>query len=376
MAKAARVLVIMNSGIRKHGSFEDYMVQFAREARRRGWDLGFIFPAVGAPNVIDQLQSEGSTSFVVDAPWKSKKGAAELARLIREFKPTLVNFHFCGPVALWRTFLFCRFRSIPTVFHYHGEILPLTRLRWRNRHFSTLRLMSAFWTRIITVSQANERFLRALHVAKPIDVVYNGIDLPRFLEQSADTEESAPAKIEGGPLQCLYMGSLIERKRVDVLLRAFAIVRQSFPNARLVIVGEGRLQGDLKILATELKLDDAVQFTGLLIEYPFDRLRQSDIFVSASESESFGLVLAEAMSFQLPVVACRVGGIPEVVADGVTGILVEPNDPEALAGALLTLLEDRSLRLDMGKAAVQRVAARFRLDETVKATFAIFESLA
>src|SRR5665213_876915 len=355
MEKSKKLLVIMNSGIRKHGSFEDYMVQFALEARSRGWDLGFVFPAVGVPDVIDQLTRENAKTFVTEVPWNSKESSASLIRLIREFKPDVVDFHFCEAIAQLKVFLFCRLKSIPVIFHYHGEIRPIHTLRWKNSHLSKLRLGSRLWTRIITVSKANERFLRALNISVPIDVVYNGIDVPRFLDQSAKLGELLSPKQEGSPIQCLYMGSLIERKRVDILIRAFAIVKQACANARLTIVGEGKLESVVKDLSTELQLNDTVQFTGLLVDYPFDKLKQSDIFVSASESESFGLVFAEAMAFELPVVGCNVGGIPEVVADGETGILVEPNNPKALEDALLTIFQNHALRMQMGAAAVTRV---------------------
>jgi glycosyltransferase involved in cell wall biosynthesis len=133
------------------------------------------------------------------------------------------------------------------------------------------------------------------------------------------------------------------------------------------------MEDSYKNLATELQLNDVAHFTGLMIQYPFELLKRSDIFVSASESESFGLVFAEAMSFGLPVVACRVGGIPEVVVDGKTGLLVEANDPKAFATALLTLLEDPPLRARMGEAGLQQVKSAFRLDETIDATFRAFD---
>jgi hypothetical protein len=183
------------------------------------------------------------------------------------------------------------------------------------------------------------------------------------------------ARGDGDTLNCLYIGSMIDRKRVDVLLRAFAIVKNKCSAARLALVGGGPLDGELRRLATELQLDDAVRFTGLVIQYPFDELKRSDIFVSASESESFGLVFAEAMSFGLPIVACRVGGIPEVIEDGKTGLLVEANDPDSLARALLTLLEDRQLRVQMGEAGLERVKNVFQLQTTIDATFKSFERL-
>jgi glycosyltransferase involved in cell wall biosynthesis len=372
MAKHLKMLTVMNSRIKKQGSFEDYIVAFAHKAKELGWTLGFAFPGVGAPDVIERIEREHASIHVANAPWSSRQGTLELIKLIREFKPDIVNFHFCDTLNFLPVFMFCRAAGISVAYHYHGEIRPLSTLRWRNTQLSAMRLLSLFWTRVITVSNANKRFLQALNVATPIDVVYNGIDVAGFLQCSAELDALPSAKKSSDTVNCLYLGSLIDRKKVDVLLRAFAIVKDKYPRARLTLVGGGSMEGSYKKLATELQLDDVAHFTGLVIQYPFELLKRSDIFVSASESESFGLVFAEAMSFGLPVVACRVGGIPEVVADGKTGLLVEANDPKAFAEALLALLEDSQLRARMGEAGLQQVKGAFQLDETIDATFQAF----
>ncbi len=369
------MLAVINSRVQKLGSFEDYIVEFARKAKALDWNLGLVFPAIEAVDFIERVEREQVEIHVVAVSWTSRQGIFQLVRLIHRFKPDIINFHFCGTMHYFPVFLFCRLTGVAVAFHYHGEIRPLETLRWKNIHLSALRALSLCWSRIITVSDANKRFLQALKISTPIDVVYNGIDLNRFLRSSAEGEDRISAKGDGDALNCLYIGSLIHRKRVDVLLRAFARVKQSCPTARLTVVGGGPLEETLKALATELQLDDVVRFTGLLIGYPFDELKRSDIFVSASESESFGLVFAEAMSFGLPIVACRVGGIPEVVADGETGLLVEAGAPDALATALLTLLEDPQLRIHMGEAGLERVKRRFQLQETIDGTYAAFERL-
>lgn len=372
MTKQLRMLAIMDTGIKKQGSFEDYIVSFARKAREQGWGLGFVFPGVGAADVLSRIEKEQASVLLTNATWSSRQGIFELIRFIREFKPNIVNFHFCATLSFLPIFLFCRASGISVVYHYHGEIRPLHTLRWRNTHLSELRLLSLFWNRVIAVSKANKVFLQALHITTPIDVVYNGIDVAGFLQRSADMDQVASAKKDSETVNCLYLGSIIDRKRVDILLRAFAIVRDKSPAARLVVVGGGALESSSKKLATELQLDSVVHFTGLMVQYPFELLKRSNILVSASESESFGLVFAEAMSFGLPVVACKVGGIPEVVADGETGLLVEANDPEALASALLILLENSDLRTQMGNAGLERVKNAFQLEDTIDATFQSF----
>jgi glycosyltransferase involved in cell wall biosynthesis len=357
------------------GSWEDYIVEYARRAKALGWTLGIVFPAIEAVDLIERLEPEQAKINVTAAAWTSRRGMLELMRLIHRFKPDIVNFHFCNTLHYFPIFLYCRLTGVALAFHYHGEIRPIKTLHWRNTHFSALRLLSVCWTRAITVSKANKRFLQALNISTPIDVIYNGIDVDRFLQFSAEVETLTVAKGVCHTLNCLYMGSMIPRKRVDVLLRGFAMVRGRCSAARLILVGGGPLEGVLKALAAELQLEDVVRFAGLTVRYPFVELKRSDIFVSASQSESFGLVFAEAMSFGLPIVACRVGGIPEVVEDGKTGLLVEADDPVALAEALVTLLDDRQLRIEMGQAGLQRVNTAFRLQSTIDATYDVFDRL-
>jgi glycosyltransferase involved in cell wall biosynthesis len=174
-------------------------------------------------------------------------------------------------------------------------------------------------------------------------------------------------------LNLIYIGSLTPRKQVDVLLQAFARVLERRPNARLTIVGGGPQDGRLRQLAASLGIAGAVTFTGLLAEYPFQLLAASDIFVSASEAESFGLVFVEAMCMGLPVVACTVGGIPEVVAHGETGVLVPSGDPEAFAAAIESLAADSELRVRMGQAGVLRARRCFDLPDKIDSLVTFFD---
>jgi glycosyltransferase involved in cell wall biosynthesis len=368
MKPGVKLLAVINSPILKQGSFEDYLVAYAAEGKRLGWKLGFVFPAVGKEGFEEALNQHGAEVFVTGL-WGTDEGKEALKQQIGAFQPDLVNFHFCDSRKFIGAFLYCRRKGLRVIDHYHGEIRPLSTVGWRSRQISELRLLSWLFYMIVTVSEANATFLRALHVAGPVKVVYNGIDVAAFVAQSG---ERRTATDPNAPLTCLYVGSLIRRKRVDILLRAFAEVKAKSPRARLVIVGGGPLETELKALATELGVNDAVQFTGLLKEFPLELFRSADLFVSASESESFGLVFGEAMAFRLPVVACRVGGIPEVVEDGVTGRLVPANDPAAMSKALLELLQDNQVRLRMGEAAAKRVTDKFQLADTVSRTFEVF----
>jgi glycosyltransferase involved in cell wall biosynthesis len=160
------------------------------------------------------------------------------------------------------------------------------------------------------------------------------------------------------------VGSLTPKKSHETLLRAARVARQRLPGLRVAVVGQGPLAGVLRRTAAELAIDDAVAFVG----YREDAARVAsafDVFVLSSRHEGLPVALLEAMAAGRPVVATRVGGVPEVVRHGGEGILVPPGDPDALAAAMVTVLADANLRARLGEAARRR-AADFDIRRTVR----------
>jgi phosphatidylinositol alpha-1,6-mannosyltransferase len=160
-----------------------------------------------------------------------------------------------------------------------------------------------------------------------------------------------------GKLVWLAVNFLHPRKRLDLYLRAFAEFNQACPESVALIVGAGPENDALRAFARESELEHAVRFTGFV---PDDELPAyygaSDLYVHTGKNESFGLSVLEASAAGLPIIAVNEGGPREIVADGVTGMLVEPT-PAALAAAARTLAQDAALRARMGAAGKTRVAA-------------------
>jgi glycosyltransferase involved in cell wall biosynthesis len=153
----------------------------------------------------------------------------------------------------------------------------------------------------------------------------------------------------------LFVGRLIPLKGIIYLIRAFSAVREGFPDAMLVIVGEGEQRPDLEALAAGLGLGTSVIFAGGQPHEDVIRLmRGADLFVLPSLIESFGIVLLEAMSCGLPIVASNVMGIPSIVTDAVNGFLVPPGDETALGTRIAELLADPQRRAVMAAANVLR----------------------
>jgi glycosyltransferase involved in cell wall biosynthesis len=148
-------------------------------------------------------------------------------------------------------------------------------------------------------------------------------------------------------------------------LRALPAVVRKFPDARLILVGRGPELERLEAIVQELGLAASVVFLGYRGDIP-NVIAALDIVMLASLEEGFGLAMVEAMAFEKPILATRVGGVPEVVADGVTGLLVPPADSGALSDALVTLLGDPVLRASLGEAGRRRAEEKFTIARLAK----------
>ncbi len=170
------------------------------------------------------------------------------------------------------------------------------------------------------------------------------------------------------------VGTLREQKRFDVLVRASAILAERVPGTRVLIAGEGDERPLLERLVAELALGEVVTLLGARSDVP-DVLAAADVAASSSDYEGSPLALMECMEAGLPVVATRVGGVPDLIEPGIHGLLVERRDPAALAGALAELLEDPQRRARMGAAARDRRRAEFDLGLMVRRVEDLYEEL-
>ncbi len=194
-----------------------------------------------------------------------------------------------------------------------------------------------------------------------VQTICNGIDTALF-----DYVGPRP----GGPI--VTVTRLSPEKDVATLIRATQLAVREQPGMQVEIAGDGTCMLSLKQLTQELGLDDNVYFLGQVSDVP-RLLERASLFVLSSISEGISLTLLEAMARGLPVVATRVGGTPEVVVDGVTGILVPPRDPQALANAMLRLSRDADTARRMGLTGRQRVERHFDVRRAVAAYEALYE---
>jgi glycosyltransferase involved in cell wall biosynthesis len=166
-----------------------------------------------------------------------------------------------------------------------------------------------------------------------------------------------PGQRTDGHLRLLAVGRLAFEKGHDVLLRALAQAGPALPPWSLTVLGEGPLRGELLRLAAELGIADRCEFPGYVAD-PYALMVTSDIYIHPSRWEGFGLSLLEAMALGLPVIATSCpGGPKEILENGAHGVLVPPEDVGALAGAIIRLAIDRTLREELGDTAARRASA-------------------
>ena len=301
----------------------------------------------------------------------------KLYRLMRRERPHIVHTHtakagFVGRIA-------ARLAGVPVVLHtFHGHVFHGYFSPAKSRLFLLIeRLGARLSTRIITISPRLREEIARYGVTRSerIQVIPLGFDLEAFATQpraSGDFRRSlnipAEAKLVGA------VGRLVPIKNIPLLLEAAALARQQDPAIRVVIVGDGELREELQARAGALGLSDAVVFAGWrrdLVSVYGDL----DVVVISSDNEGTPASLIEAMATGCPVVATRVGGVPDLIADGETGRLVPPGDREALAGALLALFREPEHTTQMAELARRRVLQRHPADRLIADVDGLYREL-
>jgi glycosyltransferase involved in cell wall biosynthesis len=265
-----------------------------------------------------------------------------MRRLLFQGHYDLVHVHQLPPPA---TMLF--FWRIPrlVVSTWGADIVDLDQRS--RRHLKEL--SRRFVLRQAVAVTATSRFLadatkRYLSEGRQVSVVPFGVDLSRF---SRDPVDRPPAP----PVRLIITKHLTPKYGIDYLLQAIKTVYTEFRDLELLVIGDGEQKGQLQALTQKLGLDAIVRFQGAV---PHDQipwfLERSHIYVmpSINDSETFGVAAVEAQAMGLPVIASAVGGVPEVLIDGHTGLLVPPRDVRALANAILRLAADPEMREKMG----------------------------
>ena len=227
---------------------------------------------------------------------------------------------------------------------------------------------------LVNASAVRASFREGGHARRAIAVIRNGVDVERFAPRPPDEALRSSLGLPPRAPLVVAVSRLNPMKGIDDLLKAAALLEGRFDEARFVIVGDGASRRDLEEQARLLGLAGRVLFTGTRLDVAAI-LSQAAVSVAPSLSEGLSNVVLESMAAGVPVVATRVGGTPELLEDGVTGLLVPPCDAPALAGAIGRLLGDAALARRLGEAARARAVDRFSMEHMVRQTEGLYRAL-
>lgn len=331
------------------GGQERLLVEFARHADRDRFDLIFVSLS-SRGKLADALEDQGWPVLAMnEAPGLRPGMIWRLSRQLRRLKIDVVHTHDDRPLLYGG--LASAMARVPTHVHthHHGYLPSVPR-----RRIFLIRLAARLADVFVCVSHDSARFLQGQGLpARMLTTVWNGIDLDRYPYRGPRP---------GGP--AVTVARLSPEKDIANLIRAVARLGPTATDFRLEIAGDGPCRAELQALVADLKLTDRVRFLGEVRDIA-GLLGQARLFVLPSRTEGISLTILEAMARGLPVLATRVGGNPETVLSGDTGLLVPPCDPSALAQGLVQLWHDTETAALMGLAGRRRAEAFFDIRQMV-----------
>jgi glycosyltransferase involved in cell wall biosynthesis len=321
---------------------ENHLLLLLPALRDRGWDVAAVMLHEGEPGAEDfavRLEADGvPVERVRLSRAFDPRAFARILRRARRDRPDVVHTHL----------VHADFHGLPA-----GRLARVPALVSTKHGFNAFRDRKAFATADRAESEGFD--------AATFEVVHYGIEAG-----------SEPPPLPGAP-RLAIVGRLIPIKGHDVLLRAVARARERLPGLTLEIAGDGELEQELRATAIRLGLGDAVTFLGRVA--PVDPvLERAEVVVVPSFGEGFGMVALEAMERGRPVIASAVGGLPEIVDEGRTGLLVPPGDVEALVRAIAELADDPARAAGMGQAGRARALDGFSQERCTERIAVLYET--
>ncbi len=353
------------------GGTETFARELSLQLDQQGWKSVLCFqgpPSEAVRNFLDlpnvSLEVVGDISrFDVDT-------ARSMARVFKRHKPDIVHLHFTGFLGIYPWL--ARLLSAKKVFFTdHGSrpagYVPQSAPFWKR---VLVRMINWPLTKVICVSQYGYRCFTALKLLpqERFEVVYNAVDLSRVSHDDRGTRFRQRYSIPQDRTVVVQVSWIIPEKGIPLLLEAAQLVVAQNPNVQFVLVGEGAYREQYMKASEEMGLQENVTWTGL-IEDPFGEgvYQAADIICQVSQwEEVFGWMIAEGMAHGKPIIATRVGGIPELVIPNQTGFLVDRHDAAGAAEMVSKLAQDSELRKNLGQSGRERVLEMFDLKKNVK----------
>ena len=365
------------TGLSADGGAEVQTVQLALRLKKRGWDVSLVSlrQPVSIPPALAEAGIEVSSAGVRDGK-DVFAGLLRLIRLVRERRPHILHSHMTHAALAARAVRVIQ--RVPVVI---GTLHGLRMYNVSGTGFKGRELMYRLSDRLsdltTAVCGAAASYYAQARVVAPerLRVVANGVDVDTFRPDPQARDSVRRELGVDGEFVWLSVGRFVRVKDHAGMLRAFARFRVRHPRSLLLMAGAGRGGEHLRRLASELGIQDSVRFLGTRTDIP-NLMNAADGLVLSSKFEALPMVLLEAGACALPAVATRVGGNPEVIADGVTGFLAPVGDPAALAETMSRLASLPCLeRQRLGQAARERIVREYRFDAVIDQWEALYWSL-
>jgi glycosyltransferase involved in cell wall biosynthesis len=351
-----------------NGGAQEHLSSLVTRIDASRYDVSVV--SLSAGSAVRKLQRAGVSVLVIDDP-DDAIAVGALAAHLAEVRPDVVHAHmFRAETVAARAVL--ALVEAGQRRPYLVATVHSSRVRSDEDRALLLELTPQFG-RLIAVSTAIVAKLKSEgRDIVPISLIRNGVDLQRYAEQEVCCTLPDEYGMERGSQIVGVVARLEPEKGHPTLLEAWPKVLRAVPDAYLLVVGEGSRRDALEAQARELRIAHRIVFTGRRDDVPAVTAAL-DVAVLPSYREAQGLSVLEAMALSRPVVASNVGGIPEMVEDGVTGLLVPPHDAETLAAAIIRLLTDHPYADMLGRAGHDLVHDRFCIEAMVDATSAIYD---
>jgi glycosyltransferase involved in cell wall biosynthesis len=311
-------------------------------------------------------------------PFKDTLALIDLTAFLRKNPYHIVHTHNSKAGFLGR--LAAKLVGVPVIVHtVHGFAFHDEEPLWRQMLFRNLERLASRWSdRMIFISQPLIDWALKDHIVgeDKIAKIYSGIQLDKFHPVKSEEKDQIRSKwsLQKEEAVVGIVSKLWEGKGHTVLIEAFKLLKEKIKDAKLVIVGEGYLYDELFRRVGNNGLRDSVLFTGFQMDVS-EIIATFDVAVLPSFFEGMGRVILEAMAMEKPIVASRVGGIPDLIDQGINGLLVRPGDARELADALERVLSDNGLAKKLGKEGRKKIKDQFSADVMVRSIEKLYREL-